>query len=860
MDAPVSFGQWLRQRRKSLDLTQIDLAERAGCSKSTLRKIESDERRPSQQLAALIATSLDISPDDEPTFVKVARGVLAVDRLGPASSHYAPSHLPSHQSHLTGYGLPTPPTPLIGRELELAELRQLLDDPACRLLTIVGLPGIGKTRLAVETASIQQPQFTDGVYFVSLASLGSPEFIIPALADVLGIAFSGPADPVIQLTSYLRSRNLLLLLDNMEHLLEGAGLLSDLLHHTPNIKLLITSRERLNLQGEWTFDLHGLPVPPADQAEGLDNYNSVALFLLRARRAHTGFEPNREDERAIAHICRLVGGLPLGIELAAAWVPILSCGEIAKEIESNLDFLTTSMRDVPERHRSMKAVFDHSWRLLSEEEQHALSRISVFRGGYNRTAAEDITKITLQLLASLVSKSLVRRAESGRYDLHEVVRQYGLSRLADDPQREVTIDRHSAFYLALVRDREAPLKSAAQRGAVRELTDEIDNIRAALSWAIKREKFGTLGPALQSFELLFGIKGWFREGTEQLELIVQALRTESDNEEEQKVLGQALAQQARLFQIKGDYDQAQIRYEQSLDVLRPIGDQVLLSHLLIFYGILLFLCGELDQAQSLNDEGLAYAQAAGDVWLTAHGLYDQGYIAGKRGRYVEAYEQMSAGLALWRALGDPSSTALGLNHLAPTAITLGRYEEAQSLLQESLDLCARVGDRWGLGTAYRHLGMSALAQGNISEAQSLIQKSLELFTEVEARADIAQSLTYLGEARAAAGDSSEARRAFLEALLIAVELPAVPTALDALLELAILYDQSGETETAFKLSAFVMEHSASTWETRDRAEKLRAKVTAKLSPQQIQAAQAWLSAQSLDTVTMAILTEGSESG
>lgn len=854
-DLTVSFGRWVKRRRRALDLTQAELARRAGCSVFALRKIESEERRPSRQLAGLLAQSLGIPPDEQPTFVRVARGELSAERLGVPSllisgePPYAPRALLPHST------LPTPPTPFVGRQAELAALGQLVCDLDCGLITVTGPGGIGKTRLVLEVASRYRALFPDGVWFVPLASLSSSEFLVPTLASAVGLSLQGPTAPRTQLLNYLHTKHALLILDNVEHLLDELGLFADILTIAPGVRMVVTSRERLHLHGEWVFELQGMPVPSAGENVQIEEYGAVTLFLQSARRTQASFELQDDQRTWVVRICRLVEGVPLGIELAAAWVSVLSCQEIAREIERNLDFLTATTRDVPERLRSLRAAFDYSWQLLSPEERRVLCRLAVFQGGFCRNAAEGVAGARLPQLLALVSKSLLRRDESGRYDLHEVVQQYALAHLEDDPEADAVRDQHSDYYLALLRDREHALKSSEQPQVLSELAWETDNIHAAWAWAIQRDKLTRLGGAVRCFALLCDIRGWLEQGIEQLEPVVQALRRGPEDGARLRVLGQAIAQQGLLFFRKGDYDRAVALFEESLAILKPVADPALLVDPLAYLAVIKFLTGELEQSQALGREALAYAGAVGNQWAEALIVFNLGYVDSLQGNYAQGYRSMREGLARWHELGDPRFTALGLNFLSPTAIKLGRYREAQAILEQSLDLTKRVGDRWGMGTAYRHLGLLALAQGHLVEARSLMQQSLSVLTDLGARWDIAQTQACLAEVTAAEGDLETARQELVSVLLPAMEMQAKPILLDAFAGLARLYRESGRLEDAYLLSLVVASHPASTPEAAERANGLTGELEAQLSPEQLRSARERSAGQSLEAVVDYILAD-----
>lgn len=862
---PLFFGEWLRHRRKMLDLTQEELARHVGCSVFALRKIESGERRPSKQLAGLMAKALDISAEDLPTFIRVARRELNAERLRlpepPSLLIQATSPRGVSPSAAAPVNrIPMQGTPLIGREREIAALEKLFIDPQCRLLTLTGMGGIGKTHLAIEFAFHSQHTFPGGIFYIPLAPLNTPEDVLSEIANVLEYGFSGPNDPRVQLLNYISDQfkqPALLVLDNLEHLLvqepfaDKTGvveLITEILQHNSNVKILGTSRERLNLPGEWTYELHGLSVPPPGHTGGLESYDAIALFMKSAQRIQADFHVGKDEQQSLVEICQLVDGVPLAIKLAAAWVGVLSCKEIAQEIKSNMDILTTSMRGIPERHRSIHAAVDHSWNLLTNEERLVLSQLAIFEGGFNRQAAKEIAGATLPLMASLNAKSLIRRAENGRYDLHEVIRQYTLQHLNESTYRNATYGRHCAFYLTFAQERERPLKAAGQQEAVRELTDEIDNILAAWRWAIDQREYALLEGGVRALGWYFEIAGIYREGIEQLELLVQAIKTNQEQEGLQRLLGTTYAHQGLLYFRKGEFAPAQRLYEESIAILRSIGDEIILTDALVVLGVIDHINGNYPKATAMLEEGQCLARANGLAWYEAYTIYNLGYIDSLKGHYAEGYEQMIVGLEIWRKLGEPHSIALGMNYLVTTLIKLCRYDEAKTFMHESIALCEQSKNRWGMGTAYRYLGLATMATGQYAEAQGYFRKSIEIFGEHIIGWDIARSLTYMGDAKFLSADFEEARKDYQAALRLSTEIKAVPITLSALAGLSVLQAQNGNAEQSLAFAYHIINNLSCEEVTRFQMERLYENLKQKLSASQVEQIRAQTDAKTFELI------------
>ena len=861
----ASFGQWVREARRTIGLTQEVLAERVGCAVQTVRKIEAGARRPSRQMAERLARALDLPPADQAAFLRAARGS-APRPLDPSSGRTSELAPPAARA------LPTFQTRFIGRQAELAEVRRLLREPDCRLVTLVGPGGIGKTRLAVEAARDCAP-CADSVVFVPLAPLNTAALLVPAIAHAVGFAFSGPQPPADQLLRHLATQDLLLILDNFEHLLgdspgefpaeprvspqAAVDLLARILDQTSRVKLLVTSRERVNLQSEWAVRLAGLSIGQAEVPPTATDPDAVVLFAERARQVRHDFELTVDNRHLVVRICRLLAGMPLGIELAATWARLLSCAAIATELERGLDFLEASTRDLPERHRSMRAVFEHSWQLLHAEEQQVLRRLSVFRGGFTRVAAAEVAGATLALLAALVDKSLVRPAGVDRYDLHEAVRQYAAAHLERDVHEHAAArDRHCRYFVGWLADRDRLVKSARQRETVAELATEIDNLRMVWDWAARRRRLADLRTASPTLFYFYEIRcsyqeaaALFQQAADALESALGALPPSegATAEDERMLAGEILAMQAWFLFRYGQYGQALALLHRSTTLLgaqHPTGD---LSEALPYPPWLLrYRLGDYSRGAQLLRDRVQGQRERGDEWGTAYSLMHLGLLLRFQGDDQEAYHRMREAVLLSKATGDPVAMARILSFAAITANAAGAYAEAHKLACESLALSRGMDDRFSIATALHALGRVAHAREAYEEARGRLEESLAAFTALGYRWNRAHVLSDLGQTLHALGASAAARQTLHEALAVATEGRTIRDALDAAVELATLTWAQGEAEQALELALQVLRHPAGSQAAKERAEHLRLELEAALAAPQVVATRARVAARTFD--------------
>ena len=578
----------------------------------------------------------------------------------------------------------------------------------CRCISLIGLGGIGKTRLALEVAERNKNEFVHGAAFIPLVAVGSSEEAVSAIASGIGFAFYGTSDPKIQLLNYLVNKQMLLVLDNVEHLLaEGSNqvpitdLIVEILRRAPQIKLLITSREALNLGEEWLYEVHGLDYPEVENMEMTDKFSSIALFVQHARRVRPSFEMDAGSKISIARLCRLVEGMPLAIELAATWVRILSTEEILVEIERNLGFLNAPTRDIPERHRSMRAVFEQSWQILSLEERQILSRLSVFRGGFGRYAAERVAGASLMVLSSLVTRSLVRRTETGRYDLHELIRQYAAFKLSEDSiERDRIREGHSLYYLSLLEGNDLLLHGPKQKAVLNELTEEIYNIRESWDWAVKNQKTHSLYRASTALRQLFEMRNWFKEGEltfGRTAETIQAVRQVEQEDMDPKIVRVALLAHSGFFMFRQGKSMAAYatltpcveRLRE--DVLQTDDDPLPLIYCLAYLGIVCWELGRFPRQSESLQEGLRFAQKFEQRWFEAHLDEFLGIVANDQGKYAEAKQYISQALAIFRHFGDQIFTAHALSYLGPHNASIGGISRGGEVAAGKPGNCARNG-------------------------------------------------------------------------------------------------------------------------------------------------------------------------
>lgn len=632
------------------------------------------------------------------------------------------------------YVLPVPSTPFIGRDAELARIEQWLDDPTCRLLTLVGLGGIGKTRLAIEAARQNLDYFPGGVIFVQLQPPDLPDLILPTIAEATRMVLSPGIDLKQQLVGFLDVKRLLLVLDGVEYVLSGVDVIIDLLQSTSDVKFLVTSRERLNIQDETVLPIGPLTYPEEEIEGNVEQYPAVEMFLGLLHRLESGLLITPDTLADASLICRQVQGLPLAIELAVGWAGTLSLPEITQEIARNIDFLETRMRDSPDRHRNIRAVLDPSLQALSEDDRAVLEKLCLFRGGFTRQAAEMIAGATLQSLARLVNKSLVRLLPSGRYEIHELVRHYGEARLGSVPgQREQALERFRAYYADFLETQWEAMKSGLQNVSFERINADRANIIASIQSMLENQAVAQVDQSMNALWGYLAVCSRFNEGALLFERSIEALRASRD----ETLIGSLLLRQAFFLACLGTSDQgekAKRLAEKGLVMLLRHEHEVSAEMFIVAYvcaGVTYWLADDAQRMKEAAQKGLDHATAeAGHPFGMQLAMCLLGRAEFKLGHYARARE---IGLACYDlALEQGNGWIQGIiafNVLAEVAFVQKEYEEAQRwchIAQRCFE--EDIHEPWTLAST---LLLTACAVGlkDFAGAQNLLNICLQLLEE-----------------------------------------------------------------------------------------------------------------------------------
>lgn len=670
------------------------------------------------------------------------------------------------------HNLPASLTPFVGRSRELSELRHWLSKPNTRLITLLGPGGMGKTRLALQVAEAELKLYADGIFLVPLGGLTTSDSLISQIAEAIDLHFVPQGRSTKQqLFDALRHKHLLLVLDNFEHLLENAVLVAELLSAAPEVQAIVTSREKLNVTGELIYPLAGLETPNSATAQEILAFDAVQLFVNCAERANPHFVPR--DTQSIAQVCRLVEGMPLAIELAAAWSGTLSPAEIVSEVARSADFLQTTMSDVPERLRSVRIVFDAAWARLSDEDRQVFQRMAVFRGGCTREAAQQVTGADVTALARLVDKALLwRNAQTGRYEIHELLRQYAEQQLKAAGEFERTEKAHQHYYAQLAETWGAATLADRQLEGLAVLDADADNVREALIHATAEATPEAIEPFTDLW-LYYDLRCRWDEADKLFMAASSALEPHDSIALAKLLTGRAFFYE-RLVLLELELEVSTRSYEMNL----RLGAHRSLPLAMVVYGDALRDQGRHDEALTIYQHGLVLAHEIDSPLLIAIFKFHLGNDAFHRNRWEEAKALMTEAFVITKKLNNLWAVPFTLHKLATFAYSTGNLDEAQRLYEETIRVARPIHHDWIIDVAV--IGLSAIARAR-HDWHAVRRTCIELLRRrsvISAYDELFQVLANLAEAALILNELAEARRWISEALQVLsgwqVEMTAVP--------------------------------------------------------------------------------------
>lgn len=727
-----SFGEWLKLKRKGLDFTREELASRLGYSAATIRKIEAEERRPSGQIAERLADIFDIPQNERADFLRFARGDL---KSAPLETDEDQPWRPSGKSSRSS--IPATSTSLIGREKEIADVCEHLRQDHIRLVTLIGPPGIGKTRLSIESARASLHDFPDGVFFVPLALLDAPHSIPSTIIQILGYMESGNSSPDDQLKETIGQKQMLIVLDNCEHLIEGAAsIASGLLSACPRLKMLVTSRESFRIPGEWLYLVPAFDIPRESDSINLDNasaFPALMLFVERARAVRPDFQLTADNIQTIAAICAHLDGLPLVIELIAARMRLMSPQALLERLSGQFVLTADGMRAASERQKTLRNAIDWSYNLLTKQEQKLFVYLSVFSGGFALTDAEAIFGHTVteksvpELLILLLDKSLIRRgaheSKEDRYEMLVTIQEYALSQLKQSGEETEIRNRHLAYFLGLAEKADKELYGRDQLEWLSRLRATRENLRAALDWAIETKQ------AESALQMALKLDWFLHICSDHVEAAQSLLRVLvlPDVSSYPQAHAEALTQLQHHNHLLGDHFASQIEKdgaasyaEQALAIARAHNDVHNSARALSMIGLnLIWAEKNYAEAHSVLEESRNLFQQAQDEWGYAYVVMLLGWMSFVQNDLPSALPVLEQACAIFGKLGERYFMCVCLRYIGIIQVKLGSIKQGIESLRNSLTLAHQLGSKYEIAAAFFRWGQAAQYLGSPARTVTL---------------------------------------------------------------------------------------------------------------------------------------------